>query len=161
MCIQDQFGIIFFLMTSTVFLVDSFVSISCCIFSIACITVVWSLRPRSAPIDFKDDPWVRWRQRYIAIWRGKTISWLLILEAMSAGEMWKCSATVLIISSGVISRFASGEIISFKTSFAKFKSIGVFETLEKATIFVNAPSSSRMFDLILFAIYSRISLSIS
>ena len=60
----------------------------------------------------------------------------------------KWSATVWIISSGVISFFASGEIRSFNVYSANSTVIGVCESLENAESLVNAPSSSLILDLI-------------
>ena len=83
--------------------------------------------------------------------------WLFFLETISAGDILKCSATILIIALGVISLLTSGEIISLRTSFANSTSTGFFETLEKATILVSAPSNSLILDLILEAMYLIIS----
>ena len=60
----------------------------------------------------------------------------------------KCSATISIISSGVISLLESGEIKSFNASSANSTVIGLDESFAKAESFVKAPSSSLILDLI-------------
>ena len=50
-------------------------------------------------------------------------------------------------------RLSSGEIISFNASAARGMSIGLFSRLESAISLFRDPSSSRILDLILLAIY--------
>ena len=98
-------------------------------------------------------------QRYMTIWRGNTSSLLRFWPMRSRGVMPKCSETTLIISCGVTSRAAFGEIRSFNASSASSRLISLLFSLLEATIFVRAPSSSRMLDFTLVAIYLMISLS--
>ena len=76
------------------------------------------------------------------------MSALRLEERISAGEIPKWSATIWIISSGVTSFLASGEIRSFKVSSANSTVIGLWESVAKAERLVSAPSSSRILDLI-------------
>ena len=136
----------------------SFLSISAPIFSYPWIIVVWSLPPKYLPIACKGVS-VMLRHRNITIWRGKTTSLFLFWEEISSGVMPKWSATTWIINSGVTSFVSFGEIRSLRASSASSIVISCLFNLERATIFVRAPSSSRMFDLTLVAIYLITSLS--
>ena len=61
-----QFGVIFFLIISTVLRVDSDFSMSATMVLQAWITVVWSFFPIMVPMDFKGIPMIS-LQRYMAI----------------------------------------------------------------------------------------------
>ena len=75
-------------------------------------------------------------------------------EAISKGVRPKWSATTWIMVSAVIFRPSFGEIMSFKASSARAMVISLlWSNLDRATIFVRAPSSSRMLDLMLVAMY--------
>ena len=91
--------------------------------------------------------------RYMTIWRGRTISAFRFLPFSSVTGTLKCSETTSMISSGETARVSSGEIISFKASAAKGMSIGLFSRLERAISLFKDPSSSRILDLILLAMY--------
>ena len=109
--------------------------------------VVWSRLPNALPRDCTVLV-VIWRQRYIAICLGYTISAERFCERISSDLILKCSATISIISSGVISLLESGEIKSFNASSANSTVIGLDESFAKAESFVKAPSSSLILDLI-------------
>ena len=151
-------GLIFFFRISMVFLKDSFLPISLPILSAPWMIVVWSLPPKYLPIVWRGMV-VMLRQRYITICLGYTTSLFLFWEEISRGVMPKWSDTTWIISYGVISLEAPGEIRSFKASSASSIVISFLSNLERATIFVRAPSNSLILDLMLVAIYLITSLS--
>ena len=99
-------GFIFLMIISMVLRIESFLTTSWAIFSAPWITVVWSRLPRALPTAWSGAV-VIWRHRYIAIWRGWTMSAVRLDDKRSSYLTLKWSATVWIISSGVISFFAS------------------------------------------------------
>lgn len=96
---------------SIVLRTDSFWTTSLAIFSAPWITVVWSLLPRALPTAWSGAV-VIWRHRYMAICLGWTMFALRFEEIISSYFTLKWSATVWMISSGVISFLASGDIRS-------------------------------------------------
>ena len=139
-----------------VFFRESLFSISFDTLSTPCFTVEWSLPPSKDPIIFRGVS-VMERQRYMAIWRALVVFASRLALFKSATEIPKCSETVSMISSGVIFRFSSGEIRSFKASAASEILISSFFNLYSAISLLREPSSSRMLDLMLVAINCRTS----
>ena len=132
---------------SIVLRTDSFWTTSLAIFSAPWITVVWSLLPKALPTAWRGAV-VIWRHRYMAICLGCTMFALRLDDIMSSYLTLKWSATVCIISSGVISFLESGDIRSFNVCSANSTVIGVCDSFENADNFVSAPSSSLILDFI-------------
>ena len=131
---------------------------SAAIFFVPWMIVVWSRPPRAFPM-FCRDSLVISPQRYITICRGNTNSLLRFCPIKSRELIPKCSDTTFKMSCGVTSLMAFGEIKSFKASSASSIFISLLFNLLKATILVRAPSSSRILDFTLDAMYLITSLS--
>ena len=99
-------------------------------------------------------------QRYIAICLGKAISLDLLFPAKSSLLILKYFATVSLIKSDEIT-FSLSYLNSFMIFSANSIVIGLCVREALATILLNTPSNSLMFESILFAISERIKSSIT
>ena len=156
-CVAYHEGLIFLIRISISSFVWGLFLISSEILSAPWITVVWSRFPISLPIVARGTS-AMVRQRYIAIWRGYTISLLRLCDVMSAGVIPKWSETVLMMSSGVTSLVSLGKMMSRRASSASAMLRSLCVNFANAVSLVSEPSSSRILDFMLLAIYSNISL---
>ena len=151
------FKIIFFTL-STINFVFVFSLTSFSIFLYACITVEWSLFPKSIPICGKVILATS-LHKYIAICLGLATSFDLLFPAKSFLSILKYFATTSWIKSEDIT-FSFLDMNSFITFSANSIVIGICVKEALATILLNTPSNSRIFESILAAISASISLSI-
>ena len=142
----------FTLSTISLVLFLSFISFS--IFLYACITVEWSRLPNSSPI-FGNDKLAISLHRYIAIYLGKAISLDLLSLAKSSLLTLKYLATVSFIKSADIT-FSLCCLNSFIVFSASSIEIGSLLREAIATILLNTPSNSLMFESILLAMFDNI-----
>ena len=117
-----------FFTLSTINFVLFFSFISLDILLYPCITVEWSLFPKSAPICGKDIPAIS-LHRYIAICLGNAISFDLLLPAKSSLSMLKYLLTVSFIKSQDIT-FS----FSYLNSFIIFIKSGLYASITFAEI---------------------------
>ena len=147
-----------FFTLSTINFVLFFSFISLDILLSPCITVEWSLFPKSAPICGKDIPATS-LHRYIAICLGNAISFDLLLPDRSSLSILKYLLTVSFIKSQDIT-FSFWYLNSFIIFSANSIVIGVWVKDALATILLNTPSNSLIFESILVAILDNIESSI-
>ena len=146
------------MMISTLFLKSTLLDISFSIRLQPWIIVVWSFLFNIAAM-FSREISSMLLQRYITSCLGRTYSAFLFLDVIISGVNPKWSATILIMREGVISFGLFGYITSFKASSAKGRVSSTLFNFAAAIILLNAPSSSRIFDLMLVAMYLMISSS--
>ena len=147
-----------FFTLSTINFVLFFSFISFEILLYPCITVEWSLFPKSDPICGNDIPATS-LHKYIAICLGNAISLDLLLPASSSLSILKYLATVSFIKSQEII-FSLSYLNSFIIFSANSIVIGLWVKDARATILLKTPSSSLIFESIFVAISDKIESSI-
>ena len=128
------------------------------IFLYACITVEWSLFPKSIPICGKVI-FATSLHKYIAICLGRATSLDLLFPAKSFLSILKYFETMSCINSDDIT-FSFLEINSLITFSASSIVIGICVKEALATILLNTPSSSLMLESIFVAMFAIIASSI-